>query len=97
VDDHQVVLAAQFLDRAALGYHTVLPLITIAASAISPDPVSRMAAQNHPAYLPEVVLGADPEGAQAFGQRLQDEFGFVPALDHLSVPGLCATCTSSSG
>jgi Fur family ferric uptake transcriptional regulator len=41
------------------------------------------------------VIGADPEVAQAFGQRLQDEFGFVPALDHLSVPGLCATCVAS--
>ena len=43
------------------------------------------------------VIGADLEVAQAFGQRLQDEYGFVPALDHLSVPGLCAACAASGG
>ena len=42
------------------------------------------------------VIGADLEVAQAFGQRLQAEYGFVPALDHLSVPGLCASCVASS-
>jgi Fur family ferric uptake transcriptional regulator len=41
------------------------------------------------------VIGADSEVAQDFGQRLQDEYGFVPALEHLSVPGLCATCAAS--
>ncbi len=41
------------------------------------------------------VIGADLEVAQAFGQRLQAEYGFVPALDHLSVPGLCAACAAS--
>ena len=43
------------------------------------------------------VIGADLEVAEAFGQRLQAEYGFVPALDHLSVPGLCATCAASDG
>ena len=42
------------------------------------------------------VIGADLEVAQAFGKRLQVEYGFVPALDHLSVPGLCASCAASS-
>lgn len=41
------------------------------------------------------VSAADLEVAQAFGQCLQAEYGFVPALDHLSVPGLCATCAAS--
>ena len=41
------------------------------------------------------VIGADLEVAHAFGQRLQAEYGFVAALDHLSVPGLCATCAAS--
>ncbi len=41
------------------------------------------------------VIGADLEVAQAFGQRLQAEYGFVPALDHLSVPGLCAACADA--
>ena len=43
------------------------------------------------------VIGADLGVVQAFGQRLQAEYGFVPALDHLSVPGLCATCAASDG
>ncbi len=43
------------------------------------------------------VIGADPEVAQAFGQRLKAEYGFTPELDHLSVPGLCATCAASIG
>ena len=43
------------------------------------------------------VIGADTEVAQAFGRRLQDEFGFLPAIDHLSVPGLCAACAASDG
>jgi Fur family ferric uptake transcriptional regulator len=43
------------------------------------------------------VIGADLEVAQAFGQRLETEYGFVPALDHLSVPGLCTTCAASDG
>ncbi|MBN1137896.1 MAG: transcriptional repressor [Anaerolineae bacterium] len=41
------------------------------------------------------VIGADLEVAQAFGQRLQAKYGFVPALDHLSVPGLCAACAGA--
>ena len=42
------------------------------------------------------VIGADLEAAQAFGQRLQAEYGFVPALDHLTVPGLCQSCASAA-
>ena len=42
------------------------------------------------------VIGADLELARTFGQRLQDEYGCVPALDHLSVPGLCAACATGS-
>jgi len=42
------------------------------------------------------VIGADLEVAQAFGQRLQAEYGFVAALDHLSVPGLCPACASDA-
>ncbi|MGD8473696.1 MAG: Fur family transcriptional regulator [Anaerolineae bacterium] len=38
------------------------------------------------------VIGADPEVAQAFADRLQAEFGFEAALDHLTVPGLCKAC-----
>jgi len=41
------------------------------------------------------VIGADLQVARIFGQRLQAEYGFVPALDHLSVPGLCAACAAS--
>jgi Fur family ferric uptake transcriptional regulator len=43
------------------------------------------------------VIGADLELARTFGQRLQDEVGFVPALDHLSIPGLCAACAAGGG
>ncbi len=43
------------------------------------------------------VIGADLEAAQAFGQRLQDEYGFAPALEHLSIPGLCAACAARQG
>ena len=41
------------------------------------------------------VIGADLEIAQAFGERLQAEHGFQPALDHLSIPGLCLACAAS--
>jgi hypothetical protein len=40
VDQQKVVPVAEFLDSTALGYHTVLLLITSAVAAISPDPVS---------------------------------------------------------
>lgn len=42
------------------------------------------------------VIGADLELARAFGQRLQAEYGFVPALDHLSISGLCPACAAAS-
>jgi Fur family ferric uptake transcriptional regulator len=38
------------------------------------------------------VMGADLEMAQAFGRRLEAAYGFRPALDHLSIPGLCSAC-----
>ena len=41
------------------------------------------------------VMGADLEMAQAFGRRLEAEYGFRPALDHLSIPGLCPACAGS--
>ncbi|MBN1136168.1 MAG: transcriptional repressor [Anaerolineae bacterium] len=41
------------------------------------------------------VIGADLEVARAFGQRLQAEYGFQPALDHLSIPGLCPACAAA--
>jgi Fur family transcriptional regulator, ferric uptake regulator len=40
------------------------------------------------------VIGADIEIARAFGQQLQAEYGFHPALDHLSIPGLCSACAA---
>ncbi len=40
------------------------------------------------------VIGADLESAQAFAQRLQADYGFRAALEHLSVPGLCPTCAA---
>jgi Fur family ferric uptake transcriptional regulator len=43
------------------------------------------------------VIGADLEVAQAFGQRLEAEYGFLAALDHLSVSGLCSACAAASG
>jgi Fur family ferric uptake transcriptional regulator len=41
------------------------------------------------------VIGADLEMARAFGERLQAEYGFQAALDHVSIPGLCQTCAAS--
>ena len=40
------------------------------------------------------VIGADLEVARSFGERLQAEYGFYPALDHLSIPGLCPACAA---
>lgn len=40
----------------------------------------------------ERVIGADLHVAQAFADRLQAEYGFQPALDRLTVPGLCQDC-----
>lgn len=41
------------------------------------------------------VIGASLEVALAFGKRLQAEYGFQPALDHLSIPGLCPACAAA--
>jgi Fur family ferric uptake transcriptional regulator len=41
------------------------------------------------------VIGADLEISQAFGERLQAEYGFQAALDHLSIPGVCQACAAS--
>jgi len=41
------------------------------------------------------VIAADMEVAQAFGERLQAQYGFQAALDHLSVPGRCPDCTTA--
>ena len=41
------------------------------------------------------VIGADLELARAFGEHLEAEYGFRPALDHLSIPGLCPACAAS--
>lgn len=44
------------------------------------------------------VIAADLGAAQTFGAELQANYGFQPALDQLSIPGLCPACaTSSSG
>ena len=43
------------------------------------------------------VIGADLEIAEAFGQRLQAEYGFQAVLDHVSIPGLCQACAAASG
>jgi Fur family ferric uptake transcriptional regulator len=42
------------------------------------------------------VIGADLGIAQSFGERLQAEYGFQAALDHLSIPGLCRACAAAS-
>jgi Fur family transcriptional regulator, ferric uptake regulator len=42
------------------------------------------------------VIGADLEIAEAFRERLLAEYGFQAALDHLSVPGLCAACAAGT-
>ena len=41
------------------------------------------------------VIAAELDVARSFGARLQAEYGFLPALDHLSIPGLCPTCAAS--
>jgi len=43
------------------------------------------------------VIGVDLEAAQALSECVQDEYGFVPVLDPLLVPGLCATCAAKDG
>ncbi|MBN1139175.1 MAG: transcriptional repressor [Anaerolineae bacterium] len=41
------------------------------------------------------VIGADLKVAQAFGERLQAEYGFRAALEHLSILGLCPACAAA--
>jgi Fur family ferric uptake transcriptional regulator len=41
------------------------------------------------------VMSAGLEAAQTLRERLQAEYGFEAALDHLTVPGLCPACTVS--
>lgn len=38
------------------------------------------------------VIGADLQIAEAFRKRLISEYGFEAAIDHLSIPGICANC-----
>lgn len=41
------------------------------------------------------VIAADLDAARAFGMDLQAKYGFQPALDQLSIPGLCPACATS--
>jgi len=41
------------------------------------------------------VIAADLDVARAFGADLQAKYGFQPALDQLSIPGLCPACAAS--
>lgn len=43
------------------------------------------------------VIAAELGIARDFEERLRTEYGFQPALDHLSVPGLCSACAAGSG
>jgi len=38
------------------------------------------------------VIGADLDVARGFAEQLEVQYGFRPALDHLSIPGLCPAC-----
>lgn len=40
------------------------------------------------------VIAAELGTARDFDERLRTEYGFQPALDHLSIPGLCSTCAT---
>ena len=42
------------------------------------------------------VIAADLDAAWAFGADLEAKYGFQPALDQLSIPGLCPACVVSS-
>jgi Fur family ferric uptake transcriptional regulator len=42
------------------------------------------------------VIAADLDVARAFGADLETKYGFEPALDQFSIPGLCAACAASS-
>jgi Fur family ferric uptake transcriptional regulator len=42
------------------------------------------------------VIGADLQVARQLRERLQAEYGFQPALDHVTIPGLCQACAASS-
>lgn len=42
------------------------------------------------------VMGADLDVAQTLAERLKAEYGFEAALDHLSIPGLCADCAAAN-
>jgi hypothetical protein len=35
------------------------------------------------------------KSAKSFGESQKAEYGFQPALDHLSIPGLCPACAAS--
>lgn len=41
------------------------------------------------------VIAADLDAARTFGADLQSKYGFRPALEQLSIPGLCPACADS--
>ncbi len=42
------------------------------------------------------VIAADPGVARPFAERIEAEYGFRAAVDHLSVPGLCPDCAAGN-
>jgi len=39
------------------------------------------------------IIGVDPEAIEAFATRMREQHGFELDVEHLSVPGLCETCS----
>lgn len=43
------------------------------------------------------IIAAELEAARDFGVHLEAEYGFQPALQNLSIPGLCPACAAPDG
>lgn len=41
------------------------------------------------------VIGVDADAVGVLGEYLRDVCGFQPALDHLTIPGLCKACAAN--
>ena len=41
------------------------------------------------------IIGVEPDAMQAFTRQTGEDYGFQIDLEHLTIPGLCSTCTEA--
>jgi len=41
------------------------------------------------------IIGVEPDAIEAFTRKIREDYGFQIDLEHLTIPGLCATCAEA--